>query len=431
MSKLRDKLDFLYQKKDGTAPAADPAAPSTGPAANGLNTRQRLERLVAAQLRQRSRVPAAPSRQTADGNVELTVRSYPLRRLIGPVQLSAWSSIPAAAFGTLFPNTNSVATDFRRPLFIDTETTGLSGGVGTLPFMIGSGFFEPEQFTVQVMTLLDPADEEGFLRQWLQLIRTVRPDCLVSFNGKAFDLPLLESRFILNRLPFELDALPHLDFLYPARSLWGWTFPSRRLGLLGEELLGLSRQDDIAGEFIPALYFSYLRQRRLTMLEPVIEHNALDIVGLAALIVLAASYLQDGTLAGREGEQLGLAQLYERSGNLDAAQERLLCELSACRSEKIRIEAIRRLALGKKRRKLYQEAAQLWQELLPTLDKRAYSELIVHASFRDGDPERSMELIREALEKLSLTPAQRRQLEGRLERLRKKLEGIDPQAPQG
>ncbi len=416
MSKLRDRLDFLYNKKESRTQPPE------------QNTRQRLEKLVEAKLKSRQENRAQQIEKKNREPFHLQTSSYSLRRLIGPVQLATWGNIRPESFSTLFPGMGKVA--FHRPLFIDTETTGLSGGAGTLPFMIGSGYFEDDVFTVKVMTLLDPADEPVFLKEWQQLVDSIRPDCLISFNGKAFDLPLLESRCVLNRLPFILEPVPHLDFLYPARTLWGWTFPSRRLGILGEELLGLSREDDIAGEFIPSLYFSFLRQKRLSMLEPVIRHNALDIVGLAALLVLAASYLQDPSLAEREGEHLGLAQLFERRGDMDTAEECLDRELTRCREGKIRAEVIKRMALCKKRRKLYQEAARLWSELLPALDKRAFTELIVHTDYREGDMQRSKELIHEALERLPLTPAQRRNLEERLVRLQRRMDAESSGVPE-
>ncbi len=434
MSTLRKKLDFLYKKGNDTTPkpnAAEAADSSQFPTVQ--STRQRLERLVESKLRQRkSPVAEHPFCEEGFASINTTVRSYSNQSLIGRVELGAWMAISDLSFSTLFPRSvDSEVRSFKRPLFIDTETTGLSGGAGTLPFMIGSGFFEENNFTVKVMTLLDPAAEAVFLTEWCQLVDEIQPDCLVSFNGRAFDLPLIESRFVLNRLRYRLDHLPHLDFLYPARALWGWTFPSRRLGLLGEELLGLSREDDIAGEFIPSIYFSFLRHRRLAVLEPVIRHNALDIVGLAALIVLAASYLQDSSRVSREGEHLGLALLQERSGYMEAAELSLTKELSSVRSEKIRTEAIRRLAMCKKRRRQYQEAALLWRELIPSLDKRAFNELIVHTAYREGDMQASQNLIHEALKKLTLTGLQRQQLEERLVRLHRKMDLTQTDSAEG
>lgn len=413
MSRLRDKLDFLYHKKESLPGTSEP------------NVRQRLEKLVEAKLKHRQpqnpELRERPERgERIPEPIHLQTRSFPLQRFFGPVRLAQWREIRPESWGTLFPDAGTAG--LARPLFIDTETTGLSGGVGTLPFMIGSGYFDGDGFTVKVMTLLNPAHEQSFLQQWQRLIEEVRPDCLVSFNGKAFDLPLLESRFILNRLPFTLDEIPHLDFLHPARTLWGWSFRSRRLGILGEELLGISRQDDIPGECIPSLYFDFLRRQRLSMLEPVIRHNALDIVGLAALLILGAAYLQDPEMAQREGELLGLAQFLERRGDLIGAEQCLEREMTRCRDTGIRTEALKRMALCKKRRRLFDEAARLWSELLPSLDKRAFTELIVHTSYREGNMKRSMELIHEALEKLSLTPAQRRRLEERLSRLQNKMD---------
>lgn len=410
MSRLRDKLDLIYKPESVSAPEIPvPSVHET--------TRQRLERLVQSKLRQQDPVKAVLSPRE-DKIIDTSVTHHAGAGLIGPVRLADWASITRDSWSVLFPTlVGDCDRPFSRPLFIDTETTGLSGGTGTLPFMIGSGYFDDDRFTVKVMTLLEPSKEAEFLRQWLALIDEVQPDCLVSFNGRAFDMPLIESRFILSRIPFNLDRLPHLDFLYPARSLWGWTFPSRRLGILGEELLGLSREGDIAGEFIPALYFDFLRRKRLSMLEPVIRHNGLDIVGLAALIVLAASYLEQPQTITRSGEHLGTAILFERCGEIDRAELALERELGSCRERRVKSEATKRLAICRKRQKRYTEAAALWRELLPGLDKRAFWEMIVHIERREGDPDGAAELIREALRTLPLTQLQSQKLEERLARL--------------
>lgn len=246
---------------------------------------------------------------------------YPLDSQYGKFKLTQWLHITPQQLTIISGDDEFQDISPKGLLFFDTETTGLSGGTGTIPFMLGFGFFGEEHFHVKIFILNDLNRENEFLDAVDRFLAQNSFTATVTYNGKAFDFPLMETRYILQRKRFPLLRLPHLDFLFSARTLWKHTYPSRKLGYLGEILLGLSREDDIDGQQIPMLYFNYLRRRSYSMISKVVEHNGLDLVGLAGLLLLGIKYLEDISHTDDEGEILGTARLYEKHGDLDKAEE--------------------------------------------------------------------------------------------------------------
>ena len=182
--------------------------------------------------------------------------------------------------------------------------------------------------------------------------------------------------------------------------------------------------DDIESSQIPALYFSYLRNHSFDLIEKVIEHNALDILGLAALILLGVKYLEDISFTSDEGEILGTALLYEKSGNLEKANE-LYTELKGCAArEDVKTLAIKRSSFIMKRKKLFDEAVTLWQLLSHTQDKSAARELSVHFEHREKNYAKALEFVQKGLESAGLTDLQRKDFEKRWQRLNKKIKAL-------
>jgi hypothetical protein len=169
-------------------------------------------------------------------------------------------------------------------LFIDTETSGLSGGAGTFAFLIGIGRFKEDGFLLEQLIIRDPSEEMAML---LHLADMIKPDTIfVSFNGKSFDIPLVQNRLVLNKLPVFLRDLAHVDILHISRKLWRKTLPSCTLKDLEVAILGFPRSsEDVPGWMIPDIYFEYLRTNDPAWLSDVIYHNAQDIVSLAALMI--------------------------------------------------------------------------------------------------------------------------------------------------
>jgi hypothetical protein len=171
--------------------------------------------------------------------------------------------------------------DYTRALYIDTETTGLAGGAGTLPFLIGMAWFEGERLVVEQLLLPRPGLEGPMLARLAE--RLAQASVVVSFNGKSFDWPLLRTRFILNRVA--APNLPaHLDLLHCARRVYKARLGSVRLIYLEQALMGFERVDDIPGELIPERYLAFLRGAPGSTLVPIIDHNRSDLIALPALL---------------------------------------------------------------------------------------------------------------------------------------------------
>jgi uncharacterized protein YprB with RNaseH-like and TPR domain len=212
-------------------------------------------------------------------------------------------------------------------LFLDTETTGLSGGTGTYVFLIGVAHFAEGELVLRQHLLLDLAAERGFIAALKDEIEPFR--ACGSYNGKTFDLPILRTRFVMTlRSEVTVDE-SHLDLLHPARRLWRDRFGSTTLRQLEESVLDDGRVTDIPGSLIPDAYFYYLRKRDPAIIAPVLEHNARDVISLVritdrvARAVLAARH---GRAPDHAPAACALARVFERTGEVDAA---LACYESA------------------------------------------------------------------------------------------------------
>ena len=163
-------------------------------------------------------------------------------------------------------------------LFVDCETTGLSGGAGTVAFLTAVGQLLPEGFAVEQYFLPDPADEAGKLDHLYQRFETA--GALVTYNGASFDLPLLEGRFHFWRLDPSFRELPHFDLLWPTRAIFRQRIGECSLSNVEARLLKFARTEDLPGAEVPEVYFQYLREGFSPRLHTVFEHNCLDVVSL-------------------------------------------------------------------------------------------------------------------------------------------------------
>ena len=238
----------------------------------------------------RSAAPGVPVEDLIGGALEsndagsffVISQSHPLPRGLSP----AWPDAAARrALTTLTGDPDLEDFELAQALFIDTETTGLAGGTGTYAFLIGCGWLEDGALRVEQYFMRDHADEPAMMAHLARLIS--RFDWTVSFNGKSFDLPLLRTRFIMNRTRTALDALGALDLLHAARRLWRHQLPRRDLGTLEREILGVQRELDVPSHEIPDIYFRYLRTGDASELVPVMAHNRQDMVSMAALLARA------------------------------------------------------------------------------------------------------------------------------------------------
>ena len=434
MSKLRDKLNYL--EKDKIKKEWE-----TIDKQNGLSTREKLEKLVNLSLKreksQKDKNLGSPAQKPVDVGIPprldnkgaFTLREfiYPLNSVFGRFELSEWKNISSRQLAVIFGDEDYETISPMKLLFFDTETTGLAGGTGTIAFMLGFGFFVEESFRVYIFLLDDLYKEGVFLNEVDRFLESHDFSGIVTYNGKSFDFPLLEARYILQRKRFPLLKLPHLDFLFPARTLWKHTYESRNLGHLGDLLLGLSRDDDVDASQIPGMYFNYLRSRSFFSIEKVAEHNALDLVGLAALVLLAIKYQEDIAFTQDEGEILGTAKLYEKYGDFEKALQLYEFLKKSAVREEIVTKAVKSLAVIKKKKQLYQEAVQLWEFLSHSdaNDRLAVRELSIYFEHREKNYVKALEYVRKGLDSMELTDLQQQDFEKRLKRLTRKIEALD------
>ena len=192
--------------------------------------------------------------------------------------------------------------------FLDTETTGLAGGAGTYAFLIGVGRITKEGFRVRQFFMREFGEEASLLHSLTEHLAQF--DVLITYNGKTYDQPLLETRYRMQRTAPPFSRLAHLDLLFGARRLWKLRFDSCRLVELENQILGVEREGDLPGELIPYVYFEFLRTKEAFKLMPIFHHNAIDILTLACLtgIVPWAFHSPDKARLSHGAEMVGLAR---------------------------------------------------------------------------------------------------------------------------
>jgi uncharacterized protein YprB with RNaseH-like and TPR domain len=319
--------------------------------------------------------------------------------------------------------------------FLDTETTGLSGGTGTLAFLIGIGRFEGDGFHLVQFFLPDPGQEPAQLAAVEDFLAPCQ--ALVTFNGKAFDVPLLNTRFLMHGWQPPYRGYAHVDLLHLSRRLWRNRLPSRTLANLEVQILGTSRsEEDIPGWIIPQMYHEYLLSGDATPLRRVIYHNAMDVVSLAALFTYTADLLADPVQANLEHgtDILALAHLFEDLGVSSTAITLYLkgLEHEDARTQRIPrqvyLDAIQRLAGIHKKMDRQGEAIQLWEVAAQLHHLEAHIQLAKYYEHQKKDYRAALEWTESAVQLVNspLYPVFERkiqlpELQHRLERLHKKL----------
>jgi uncharacterized protein len=298
------------------------------------------------------------------------------------------------------------AEDAGKWLFLDTETTGLAGGTGTYAFLVGVAWWDSGGLQVEQLLMRDFSEEHSVLHELASRIAE-RP-VLVTFNGKSFDWPLLENRYLMTRSMRVPELAAHLDLLHPARAVWKWRLGSVRLVELERHVLegprlGWDRADDVPSALIPQHYFDYLRSGIAAPLAGVVRHNRMDLRGLAALLGKLNSLLDCVQASGTEALDLfGLSRYLQRRGESVKAE-------SACSEARVRglpdpydAQAQRELGQMAKRRGEYAKAAAAWEELLTNQEYRpmACEELAAYHERRTKDFGKALKYACEGLKEL-------------------------------
>lgn len=352
------------------------------------------------------------------GRYMLQEQFFPLHKLHGGFEISKLTDMPGSWLEGISKGAIP-ACDPSRWVFLDTETTGLAGGTGTCAFLIGVGTIEPEGFRVRLFFMRDYDEEAAMLHGLTELLD--RYQVLVTYNGKSYDAPLLETRFRLRRLPVALDGLDHLDLLHGARSLFKLRMESCRLVHLEREILGLERQGDIPGELIPYYYFDYLRTKQAHKLKPIFHHNVLDIVSLACLthMVLPAFAAPEQADLRHGQDLLGLARWLKRAKQNESAVALYRKAIQAGMQDEELFQALWEQALVEKKRRDHDSKAAILEDLVSTPNAyraQACEELALHHERISKDLARSLELTLQAIEMASSEG-----LEKRKSRLEKRL----------
>ncbi|MFO0758256.1 MAG: ribonuclease H-like domain-containing protein [Byssovorax sp.] len=288
LDELREKIAAMLGKAPPPAPRADPT---------------------------RGELPFLLERTELGPLYVRRVRSLPGAR-VGRAPLVAGRDADPAMLALLALDPALAGRDPKGALYVDTETTGLAGGTGTVPFLIGLSWFDAEAnaFMLEQVLLRRLGEEAPMLALVAERLRAA--SMIVSYNGKAFDLPLLKTRFVMNRM--EAPALPpHLDLVHVARRVHKARLKSRTLASIEAEVLGRARVGDVSGGDIVSTYLHFLRTADEEALLGVVEHNAADVLSMVALVGLYGEPL--GSLTA--GDLAGAARVLRRAGALDRAAE--------------------------------------------------------------------------------------------------------------
>jgi uncharacterized protein YprB with RNaseH-like and TPR domain len=377
---------------------------------SGLTVKEKLERLIALTDKGRGMAVRAEARPVAARRrepVQVFENSYMLGACYGQIPISMGLQIPGNILGFLSSSGEFEGLDLSTAVFLDLETTGLAGGTGTVPFLVGLAYYRDERFKVTQFFLNEMAEEDRLVRELAQFVRDMGFKSIVTYNGKAFDMPLVETRFALHRTPCPLRGLPHLDFLFSARSLWKHKYDSCRLFNLAQQIVQAERSEDIPGAEIPLRYFQYIRSGDFSLIDPILYHNQEDLLSLLGVVVAGAVLVERHREAAERGEAdamdlYGVARLFEKAGDTTTSAALLEKALIGGRglTAEVSHHARKKLSHHFKKNKDWDKALSFWQEMATGEEVDCFRELSMYFEHTAKD---YGEAIRVAMEGLALS----------------------------
>jgi len=305
------------------------------------------------------------------------------------------------ALRLLAPDALDEIADPEQWLFLDTETTGLAGGSGTYAFLVGIAWWEGGGLEIEQFFMREYSEERALLFALRE--RIAEHPVLVTFNGKSFDWPLLETRYRMCRKISVPAPRAHLDFLHPARNLWRLRLGSVRLSELERYVLGWDRGTDVLSGQIPRIYFDYLRGGPPERLVPVLNHNQMDLRGLAALSSRVLILLSDAENLGQDGLELfGVSRICEKGGEDARARklyEKSIASFLPAETDRTARRSLARLA---KREGDFDLACELWKGALGNSRHgyEAYEQLAIYYEHTARHPEQALEVVGQAIDEL-------------------------------
>ncbi|HNB52944.1 MAG TPA: ribonuclease H-like domain-containing protein [Anaerolineales bacterium] len=337
--------------------------------------------------------------ETPHGRIFTVEELFPTDHLLGQVPILGAASLQILGEWAKFPDAAQLPPE--EFAFIDTEASGLSIGAGTFVTWITVGRFVGGMFQIRQFFLYDPVEEPAFLTAFEQHLAPCK--AIVTYNGKSFDVPLLNSRFAMNRWPSPLNELGHIDLVHLARRLWRDRLPERRLATLETHILGLSREGvDVPGYLVPEIYNEYLHQGRFDRLAGVFYHNKYDVLSLAALMYHMAGMLADPLEAvAHDLDLLAVGKLYEDLGDTARAREIYTVCLGRPLETDAWLEAVKRLSLLFKKEENWEAARKLWKIAAEKGEVYACVELAKVCEHQDKDCTLALTWVERALDRIN------------------------------
>ena len=353
-------------------------------------------------------------------NLEYEHGLYQINKLFQKLDVNTISTIANIKVENIIDNIKN------NVLFIDTETTGLMGGTGTVAFLIGAGYFSEDNFVIEQYIMRDYDEEPPMLYDIKKLMEDY--SIIVSFNGKSFDLPLIKTRFILNRFErFNFDL--HLDLLHSARRIWSF-LDSCSLNSLENNILNFKRVGDIPGHLIPGIYFDFLEKKDLELLSPVLEHNIYDILSLVTLFTHLKEVHLDNVDNLTPHELFHLGRIKEKDKDYKNCINYLKQSIENSNESTIRYRALKKLSWQYKRVDQYEKAVEIWQEMIEKekLGIFPYVEMAKYLEHKKKDYDKALRYTNESIlllkeKRLIMSNYDKKltKLEYRKERLKRKI----------
>jgi uncharacterized protein YprB with RNaseH-like and TPR domain len=379
-----------------------------------------LANYVIAGFNPRSILPPGEIQATRLGSHYVIRASYPHDHFHGRVRLNRLSSADLESLIHLMGEKAAVPHR-NRIVFLDTETTGMHGGTGMCPFLVGLGYLEDDDFQMVQFFIRDFDEEPSMLLALAELLR--RFELVITYNGAAFDIPLLETRFTLARLENPFAAMPHFDLLVTARRLWRNGHGSCRLAALERELVAFMRGPDIPGAMIPRAYFDYLRRRPSVTLRSVFTHNVDDVLSLAALTVHACDRVNfEPAALDNPMDLYSLGRVFENSSDWRRSIRLYEMALTGGIDGPARQKVLENLVVLYRRTGEHERALHICSELMnsPDFSLVGYEGSAIYAERVARDYESALSTLEKALARAE-SPRVRKVLQARWDRLRQKI----------
>ena len=431
MADIKDKLDQI--KKERQTRSKSQQVTSTWrqiQEKEDLSTKEKLERLINLTRHEKPKESQTPAFEPLPKEpLQWLENSYALDARYGRIKLDAGLKISGEVLACLGQDEAFKDLDLSTALFIDLETTGLSGGTGVIPFNVGMGYYRDDQFVVGQYFLGEMAEEGRMIQELADFFKEMDFQSVVTYNGKSFDIPLLETRFILQRQPFVLSELPHLDFLFPARRLWSHKYESCRLFHLALKVVQTGRTEDIPSAEIPWRYFQYLQTGNYDLIEPILYHNQEDILSLLGLVVIGSHiFSEDPELCmGDAMDFYGAGKVMASAGDTEKSLQFFKKALDGDLTDEVTVETKRRLSAHFKKHQDWDSAVPIWEEMTSTdfvtpAQLFSFRELAMHLEHRIKNYDEARRIAEEGFVlSMGVSSYYEKDFSHRLDRLRRKI----------